>query len=55
MIQDKSDYLMELACVELMNHLLMVWVYHTYINTERGVHKEEETAHDLLFRCHYEL
>jgi DNA polymerase III subunit epsilon len=49
MIQDKRDHLMELACVELMNHLLMVWVYHTYINPERGVPKEAETAHDLNY------
>ncbi len=46
---DRGDRLVELACVELMNHLPTGRVYHTYINPEREVPKEAEAIHGLNY------
>jgi DNA polymerase III subunit epsilon len=43
----KGDRLVEIACVELFNHLPTGKSYHTYINPNRDVPREAEAVHGL--------
>ncbi|MEI8321029.1 MAG: DNA polymerase III subunit epsilon [Alphaproteobacteria bacterium] len=45
-----GDRMVEIACVELINHLPTGRVYHKYLNPEREVSKEAYAVHGLDYR-----